>query len=194
MTLSLLSFTASVKDPSDKCVDETDVLVVLTGMDAYKNMNCLPFTEFYRQLTRKETGFRVNIYHSSFTDRFDPCRQGLLMMHVRAVAGVEKKVVVFLPCRQHQAKQLQMTYADAVRRQPTVSQRTNVQTADFLGGREQTQSTVDNSYRNTAQESERCQHITSDQRQKLDCLGVLNLHWLWYAASRCLSHLIIFHF
>ena len=201
-----------MKDPQGKYVRDSDVLIVLTGMDTYKNMKCLPFTEFYRQLTSEETKFRVNIYHSSIADRFDPSQPGMSIMHVRAVAGVEKKVVVFLPCRQHQAKQMapvQMTYADAVRRQPVSSQQnpkcsqhglspvrwSNCAPAGLQGGRGRTQSAGDNYSRGRIeQEIEQCPCITEDQKQKLARLGILNLHWLWYAASRSLALLVIFHF
>lgn len=221
-------------------------------------MRGLVHTEFFRKLTT--ANFRVNVY--SITDTFSLLEAGMSMLHVRAVAGMEKKVVICVPCKQHQA--INMSYADAVRSQPLqnpmpavhhgetpitrgqgqmlTAQRedqapavqnqgqpksgqmpvvhqdreTNLQgrsptlvvrsRGQSPGTRSQGQPEtgslpvaegnpiISNSQRHIREKLEMCCHITADQRQKLARLGALNLHWLWYAASRSLSHVVIYHF
>ncbi|KAK7115470.1 uncharacterized protein [Littorina saxatilis] len=53
---------------------------------------------------------------------------------------------------------------------------------------------ADNSQTRIKETLNKCQHITAAERYKLARLGVLNLHWLWYGASRALSHVVIYHF
>ena len=225
-------------------------------------MRSLVHTEFYRKLIGETANFRLNVYNIS--DTFDLHKAGISVLHVRAVAGVEKKVVIYVPCRQYQANH--MSYADAVRSQqppkrpmlavaplgetPNIqgqghmahgqdqtsalpgqgqsnsSQMPGVQQlackADLQGrgplrpvgkargeplgirrqGQPQTgpvpvkegNPIISNSERHVREKLETCPHITEGQRQKLARLGALNLHWLWYAASRSLSHVVIFHF
>ena len=94
-------------------MEERDVIIVLTGTALFNRMRSLVHTEFYRKLISETANFRLNVYNIS--DTFDLHKAGISVLHVRAVAGVEKKVVIYVPCRQYQANH--MSYADAVRSQ-----------------------------------------------------------------------------
>lgn len=228
----------------------------------FNRMRSLVHTEFYRKLTGETANFRLNVY--SISDTFDLHKAGISVLHVRAVAGVEKKVMIYVPCRQYQASH--MSYADAVRSQqppkrPMLVVAPQSETPDTHGqghmahsqdqtsalpsqgqskpsqmpavrhlackadvqgrgplrpvgkaqgqplgisrqGQPQTgpvpvregNPIISNSERHVREKLETCPHITQGQLQKLARLGALNLHWLWYAASRSLSHVVIFHF
>ena len=163
------------------------MLIVVTGTALYNHMNWLVRAEVYQQLAAK---FRINIY--GISDTFDLHKPGVSVMHVRAVAGLEKTVVICVPCQQYQAQQASpMTYADAVRRDPLQPQPGPAPVPE--GGAPPVVG-VHDSQGHITDKLERCRHITAAQRQNLARLGALNLHWLWYAVSRSLSHVVIFHF
>ena len=165
----------------------SDVLIVVTGSTLYNNMRMVAHSEFYRQLN--SSGLRVAIY--DIRDDFDLQKPHASLMHVRTVAGLEKKVVVFVPCRQYQA--VPMTYAEAVNPTSDSSQGQPQQVHSLQDGPDEVDH-IENSQRRIRAKLETCRDITEDQRKTLSRLGVLNLHWLWYVASRSLAHNIIFHF
>ncbi|KAL8585748.1 hypothetical protein ACOMHN_040530 [Nucella lapillus] len=101
-------------DSSGKGLADSDVLIVVSSTALYNNMQKLVHTQLYRHLTREDADFRVNVYNVA--DTFDLHKPGICIMHARQVGGMEKKVVVSIPCKQYQAKQ--MTYAEALRTSP----------------------------------------------------------------------------
>lgn len=169
---------------SETRLREKDVLIVLTGIETCNNMARVAYSELYRQLTRAEgdhPGYDVLIYENSMRAPYDPLKSKITILHVRAAGGLEKKVVIYVPCCQYKAQPQATspaTYADVVRRSLAGPSPHDLQSLaeDVMGKLQQ------------------CQHITQVQRQALATLGKLNLHWLWYVAGRTLAQLIVFHF
>jgi hypothetical protein len=204
-------------------------LIVLSGgVGTCSHMHRVAHSQLYRQLT--DAGFSVNIYRDSCADSYDPKDSRMTIMHVRAVCGIEKKVVVFVPCLQHQVKHCdpasppKPTYAQVVQKH-LKSMENHPRDGFFISGSsvEQCGNTVlqsevvsrllfsvesyDHEFPPLSRQCAfpsvepyvwetlaKCSSLNLSQKIHLATLGLLNLHWLWYAASRALSTVIIFHY
>ncbi|KAK7495823.1 hypothetical protein BaRGS_00012813 [Batillaria attramentaria] len=187
-------------------LEEKDVLIVVTATSLYMHMNSLIRSALYEGLTSsKQRNFRVKVLQIS--DDFDPHSPEILMMHVRAVSGLEKPLVVYVPCLTYQPHSgCSRPEASGVKNGPDARTKAQehppCQRSPEQGP--QVKRTEQGKLLDPGFESYDPKRIrrtlrnsgclTEQQEAILSRLGHVNLHWLWYAASRSLGHLVVLHF